>query len=152
MGKRATFSSSLLKEHADIGHLFDNHQRALLLRDIDVALASLATFSETLERHIAYEEKTVLPLYAAKGGETEGGTLKIFQAEHRKLLDTAAKLTKHTGALYGSRDMLGSILALLDEEAGFKGLLNHHSLREKNLLFPRLDARTTATERRKVLN
>jgi len=141
----------LLKEHEDMEHLFDSHQRALLSRDLESALAMISIFSRTLERHIDYEEKSVLPLYVAKGGETEGGTLKIFQAEHNKLRDFAAKLTKHTAALYGSRDILGSILALLDQEAMFKGLLSHHTLREHTLLFPRLDARTTVEERRKVL-
>jgi hemerythrin superfamily protein len=48
-------------------------------------------------------------------------------------------------------DMVGSILNLLDEEALFKGLFNHHALREQNLLFPRLDAVTSETEREEAL-
>jgi iron-sulfur cluster repair protein YtfE (RIC family) len=142
--------SSLEGEHEELEHLFDHHQRALLERNVGTALATLNTFGDDLEQHIEFEEETLLPIYAEEGGETPGGTLKIFQAEHRKLREEAARLMVRTQALYASKDMMGSILALLDEEAMFKGLFRHHALREKNLLFPRLDERTTE-EQRKVL-
>ena len=142
--------SSLEGEHEELEHLFGHHQRALLERNVGTALAVLTTFGDELEQHIEYEEETLLPFYAEEGGETPGGTLKIFQAEHRKLREGTTRLVGKTQALYASKDMMGSILALLDEEAMFKGLFRHHSLREKNLLFPRLDVRTTE-EQRKVL-
>lgn len=142
---------SLLDEHTELDHLFESHQRALLAKNVDTALAVLTTFGNELDQHIDYEERTLLPFYAEEGGETEGGTLKIFQAEHRKLREGASRLTRKTEALYSSPDVMGSILALLDEEAMFKGLFRHHALREKNLLFPRLDARTTEEQRKKML-
>ena len=89
-----------------------------------------------------------MPLYADQGAETAGATLEIFQAEHRKLRDGLTKLTRTTEALSASEDPIGSILALLDEETAFKGLLHHHASREQNLLFPRLDERTTEEERK----
>jgi iron-sulfur cluster repair protein YtfE (RIC family) len=142
--------SSLEGEHAELEHLFDSHQRALLDKNIGTAAAVLNTFGDELEQHIEFEEEALLPIYAEEGGETEGGTLKIFQAEHQKLRAEAARLAAKTHALYASKDVMGSILALLDEESMFKGLFRHHALREKNLLFPRLDERTTE-EQRKVL-
>ncbi len=144
--------SSLLSEHDDLGALFDKHQRALLARDVGTALAVITRFENALDRHITYEDEVLLPLYAAKRAETEGGSLPIFRAEHRKLQETAAKLAQSTGALYMSPDMLGAILKLLDEEALFKGLFHHHALREENLLFPRLDAFTSEAEREKALH
>jgi hemerythrin-like domain-containing protein len=143
--------SLLLSEHAGLEELFGKHQRALLSKDVDTALATLATFNSRMNRHIGYEEEVLLPLYAAKGKETTGGTLPIFQAEHRKLREAAAKLARHTEALQTSSDILGSIIALLDEEAMFKGLFNHHSQREESLLFPQLDACTTDAERKRAL-
>lgn len=140
-----------MAEHSELETLFNTHQRALLAKDVDGALGSIMRFGNMLVRHILYEEKTVLPLYAAKAGETPGGTLQIFHAEHRKLRESAARLRRRTAALKGSSDMLGSIIGLLDEEAMFKGLFQHHSLREQNLLFPRLDASTTEDERKKAL-
>ena len=143
--------SSLLDEHAELEHLFNSHQRALLAKNVDTALAALTTFGDELDQHIDYEEHTLFPVFAEEGGETEGATLKIFQAEHRKLLEGAVRLTRKTEALYASTDMMASILALLDEEAMFKGLFHHHALREKNLLFPRLDERTTEEQRKRML-
>jgi hemerythrin-like domain-containing protein len=105
-----------------------------------------------LERHIALEDQVLLPLYAAKGAETEGGTLTIFHAEHRKLREMVAALARDTEALGSSTDLLGSILKLFDQEAMFKGLFSHHADREENLLFPRLEACTTAAERGRALS
>jgi hemerythrin-like domain-containing protein len=143
--------SALLGEHEELEELFNKHQRALLAKDLETAVATICTFQNRLQRHIAYEDRVLLPLFAAKGAETEGATLPIFQVEHRKLRETAASLAKRTAALYDSSDILGSILKLLDDEWLFKGLFNHHALREKNAFFPRLDACTTEFERKRAL-
>ena len=142
--------SSLLSEHADLEALFNTHQRALMTRDLEPALGAIVKFENLLKQHIAFEEEVLLPIYNAKRLQTLGGTVPIFQAEHRKLVQFIAKLTRYTEALPESSDILGSILKLLEEEAMFKGLLHHHSLREKNLLFPRLDAYTSEPEREKA--
>jgi hemerythrin-like domain-containing protein len=143
--------SSLLSEHDDLEAMFDKHQRALLARDIDAALAAITTFENALNHHIQFEDQVVLPLFVAKNAETEGATLAIFNAEHRKLHELAGQLYHKTESLYNSPDLLGSILKLLDDEALFKGLFSHHAQREKNLLFPRLDACTTEFERKRAL-
>jgi hemerythrin-like domain-containing protein len=149
MSPTQTFAS-ILAQHSDLERLFDKHQRALLSKDLEGAMATLKTFENELGRHIAIEDQVLLPLYSAKGGEVEGGTLAIFHAEHRKLQEMAASLAQDTAALESSSDLLGSILKLLDQEALFKGLFSHHAAREENLLFPRLEACTTAVERRRV--
>ena len=142
---------SVLSEHIDLEHLFEKHQRALVSRDIAASLAAIQAFERGLLQHIAFEDDVLLPLYAAKGAEVEGGTLSIFHAEHRKLKEMAEDLVRQSLALERSSDLLGSILEILDHEALFKGLFSHHAVREENLLFPALEARTTQGEREKVL-
>src|SRR5262250_2055589 len=144
-------SLSLVSEHDELEDLFKEHQLALLTRDLNLSFAMIKAFEDALERHIEYENEVLLPLYAAKKAETEGATLPIFRAEHRKLREVCAKLTHSTAGLNSSSDILASILTVLDEEALFKGLFSHHRLREENLLFPRLDACTTEWEREKAL-
>jgi hemerythrin-like domain-containing protein len=139
---------SLSSEHVELDQLFNTHQRALVARDLDLALATLTAFKVRLENHVDFEERRLLPLYADKNAETPGGTLEIFQAEHRKIREEVSKLLARTESLQVSDDVLGSILGLLDEESVFKGLFHHHALREENLLFPRLDERTTEEERK----
>jgi len=149
--KYAHSFSCLIGEHAELERLFDLHQRALLEGNVGAAVAVLKTFDDELCENIDYEEDVLLPLFAQEGGETEGATLEIFQAEHRKMREQADKLTTKTQALFASSDLMGSIIALMDEEAMFKGLFHHHALREKNLLFPRLDERTTEEQRERLM-
>ena len=42
--------SSLLSEHDDLEAMFDKHQRALVARDVDAALAAITTFENALNR------------------------------------------------------------------------------------------------------
>jgi hemerythrin-like domain-containing protein len=149
MNAKQTFAS-VLAEHSELERLFDKHQRAVLSKDLEGAVATLKTFENELGRHIALEDEVLLPLYAAKGGEVEGGTLAIFHAEHRKLQEMTGSLARETARLESSSDLLGSILKLLNQETLFKGLFSHHALREENLLFPKLEACTTERERRRV--
>ena len=126
MSESVSFSV-LTKDHAELNRLFDGHQRALSAKDLDVAIRSIERFKTELDRHIDFEEQRLLPIYADKGGETAGGTLELFQAEHRKLREGIRNLETKSEALRTSTDLVGSILALLlDEEALFKGLLHHH--------------------------
>jgi hemerythrin-like domain-containing protein len=142
---------AVISEHIDLEHLFEKHQRALLSRDIAASVATIQAFERALNQHIAFEDDVLLPLYASKGAEVEGGTLPIFLAEHRKLREMAADLSRRSALLENSPDILGAILEILDQEALFKGLFSHHAVREENLLFPGLEACTTEAEREKAL-
>ena len=140
----------LVDDHEKLHRLFDNHQRALLAKDIDTAMTALLKFKGDLERHIDFEESLLLPKYVRRGGQTAGGTLTIFLAEHRKLRDMLDKLSHETLALYAATDVDAKIIEIFDQEALFKGLISHHAAREHNLLIPRLETRTTVAERHQL--
>lgn len=140
--------TSLVARHKELEHQFDVHQRALLASDIGAAVAALTEFQSQLQAHIDFEERRLLPLYADTQAETAGGTLEIFQAEHRKLREGVHALIQKTELLYTSHDLSGAILQLLSDETSFKGLFQHHAVREQSQLFPRLDERTTEEERK----
>jgi iron-sulfur cluster repair protein YtfE (RIC family) len=144
--------SELATEHAHLDRLFRKHQRSLIESEIDNAVSILKSFATELDRHIDFEEQRLFTLYADKGGETAGGTLELFQAEHRKLRESLEHLIRQVETLGASTDRIGSILSLLDEENIFKGLFHHHAFREQNLLFPRLDELSTEEERKIWLN
>ena len=91
-------------------------------------------FQHSLSRHIAFEESHLLPKYAQEGGEVAGGTLAIFQAEHRKLLEMMDKLAKDCMALFAAADLDGQIIVILDQETLFKGLLSDEEDKEKRSL------------------
>jgi hypothetical protein len=48
-------------------------------------------------------------------------------------------------------DLSREILKLFDEQALFKHLVEHHDLREQNILYPALDEMTDEAERRDLL-
>lgn len=146
--KTANSYASLSKGHKDLDHLFDSHQRGLLVGDIKVSLAALTKFRSDLERHIDFEERRLLPLYADQGTKTAGETLKILQAEHRKLRHDVAGLTQRTEQLFNSVDLPGSTLALLSDEVEFKKLFHRHVDREQRVLFPQLAERATDQDRK----
>ena len=143
--------SALLRDHEGLRGLFEDHQRSLLNKDIDNAVGIFTEFEEVLSRHIRFEETYLLPKYAQEGGETAGGTLAIFQAEHEKLLAVTSQLAHEILALYGGTDIDAQIIRLLDQETSLKGLLDHHAHREENILAPRLEERTTSAERADLL-
>jgi hemerythrin-like domain-containing protein len=83
----------------------------------------------------------VLPKYVQQGLETAGGTLEIFQAEHRKLKEMIQSLTRATLRLFNADDLDAQLIAIFDQETLFKGLFKHHADREQSILIPRLLAR-----------
>ena len=89
----------------------------------------------------------MLPLYADQGTVTAGETLKILQAEHRKLRHDIASLIQRTEQLFKSVDLPGSTLELLSDEVEFKNLFHHHVDREQKVLFPQLDERAAEEDR-----
>ena len=51
-----------------------------------------------------------------------------------------------------SGDPVRRVIRLLDEEAMFKRLCDHHDMRERNIFFPALDRVTDETERLELIN
>lgn len=143
--------ATLLHDHEELNTLFENHQRALLSKDIGRANSALIGFRRLLDEHIRLEEESILPLFVAKHAESPGATRQLFQAEHRKITEIADKLANETLKLSAAADLDRCVIDLMDQEALFKSLLSHHTLREQNGLFPKLDSCTTQKERSSVL-
>ena len=141
----------LLLVHQDLDELFLRHQEALLDRDVPMADSLLGRFQTGIKAHIRLEEDHLLPLFA-RAGVIRGAQPELFQGEHRKILlflqDFRDALAEKAG---DPSHLTRRILALFDREAMFKHLMEHHDLREKNVLYPTLDQVTTLAERRALL-
>ena len=152
MGEDLSFLE-LLKLHREFDELFLYHQEALLSLDIYGASEILARYKPELLTHMKQEEDLLLPLYQARAGRIPGGPVEFFLGEHKKM---AAFIDEFQKALIRMRSESGSqlkrsIIALLDRESTYKCLLEHHNLREKNILYPWLDRVTTEAERATIL-
>jgi hemerythrin-like domain-containing protein len=142
---------SLLEVHRALDALFAVHQEALLDRDIMAASEKLDAFDAGIREHIALEEDRLLPIYR-RAGPLPGGAIEIYQAEHRKILEYLSRFRAVLGEIAGSAPDAQTVIRLLDEEARFKHLMEHHDLREQNILYAVLDRIATPAEKLAILS
>lgn len=140
----------MMERHAALDALFLAHQTALLDRDRARAVETLAAYRAALEAHVREEEERILPLYAERAPQPAGGGTSMFLDEHRKIRQLAGELDAATAALPPAPEPK-QLLAVLDREATFKNLMDHHDRRERAFLYPGLDAVTTPAERAALL-
>jgi hypothetical protein len=143
---------ALLEIHTVLRELFAQHQEALLDLDLPHALERLEEFERRLQPHIWEEETVLLPIYA-RAGAIPGGPPLLFTGEHQRMREFLAGFKQALSSLatHPAGELKRGILWLLDRQASFKGLMEHHNLRESSLFYPALDRVTTEAERRKIL-
>lgn len=142
---------ALLQVHRALDALFAVHQEALLDRDITTAAKKLAAFDARIREHIALEEDRLLPIYR-RAGCIPGGAVELYQAEHRKILEYLSRFRAALDEMTGGAPDAQTVIRLLDEEARFKHLMEHHDLREQNILYAALDRVATPAEKLAILS
>lgn len=128
---------SLLEVHAQLEELFLLHQEALLRLDIARAGDLLERYELALQAHMRDEDEYLLPRYAA-GGAAPRASAELFEAEHDRIKHFVAKFRVRVDQLAADPTPRG-VIALITDQALFKGLMEHHDIREKELLYPTLD-------------
>jgi len=142
---------SLLEIHARLSEGFLDHQGALLDLDIPLGLMRLQSFEQQLKAHIRVEEDLLLPIYR-RAGSVPHGSVELFTGEHRRMIELVSSFTNTIGEILSRPlNLKWRVLDLFDHQALFKGLLEHHDLRERNILYPTIDGVTTEEERRDLL-
>jgi hemerythrin-like domain-containing protein len=142
---------SLLEIHKDLKELFLEHQEALLDGDLIQAEHRLEEFERALLDHMQKEEDLLFPVYE-RAGAIPGGPPVLFTGEHKRMRELLGGFKRALSSLEQNPDgRKRGILWLLDRQATFKNLMEHHDLREANILYPALDRVTTMAERRDIL-
>lgn len=139
--------ATLLDLHAELDDLFAEHQFALLHFDFDQALGKLRDYERCLLAHMVDEEEYLIPIYAERGEIPRAGAPKLFLDDHEKMRAHLSLFIETTESLQGEKEPEALVIKLLDREAFFKRLCGHHDIREREILYPVLDAVTDATER-----
>ncbi len=137
--------------HHEHEQLFYLHQKALIDRQVNVAFELLQKYEHLLNEHILLEEKMLFPVYAAH--EKEGGEVILFTGEHKRIKEFVQRFYEWLYAIkQASADEQDKLmLKLLDHQALFKGLIEHHHRREEIYLFPTLDEVLKGYQKNKVL-
>ena len=144
--------SELLKLHRDLDVVFTRHQHALLHFKFDEAAQLLRDYRDRLERHMAFEEGTLLPLYTERVSIEKGGEAKLFLDEHEKMKNFVQLFITATDQLKSDTSPEDALLTLLDREFFYLKLCSHHDTREARFLYAGLDAVTSDAERTDLVN
>lgn len=142
----------LEQAHRGLAELFLRHQEALLELDLALALARLDDYERELRAHITLEEEVLMPVYR-RAGRIPGGPVEFFTGEHQRLLEFLARFSDALRLLPGrpTEALRREVIGVLDAEARFKTLIEHHHQREHNIFFPALDRVTSEAERAALL-
>lgn len=141
-----------MKFHKELEELFLKHQEELICLKIKKARKHLEEFAKELRHHMYVEEKYVLPLYEKKVAQQPGGGAFLFLGEHQKLKEFLRKTVSKMNKLSAKdKNIRRKVIDLLDLETRFKDIYLHHDLREKNMLYPKLDKAINNKEREVLL-
>jgi hemerythrin-like domain-containing protein len=98
------------------------------------------------------EETFILPLYRERVGRILGGDPEFFTLEHRNILRNLVTAKESLRRLAADpRAGRRQAHEFLDQEGMLLHLLEHHDLREKNVLYPRLNDVVSEQEREDLL-
>jgi iron-sulfur cluster repair protein YtfE (RIC family) len=136
--------------HRELEDIFYWHQVALLRGDYGGAKALLDNYEETLSTHMAEEEEILIPLYVQRAPPLQGGKGEFFKQEHDKIKEWIGRLKLRMSRVENKPDPK-IVIDLFDDEAWFKKIIEHHTLRENRILYPALENVVTEKEKSSLL-
>ncbi len=128
----------LLQVHPVLEDVFLLHQEALLLLDVPAARDLLSRYRELIHLHMHHEESVVLPLFEPL--QTVKWPATLYSGQHDKMRSHLCGIDERLEKLSDSDPDRRAVLALLDAEATYKHLEEHHDGAERQGLFPICDA------------
>lgn len=144
--------SELLDLPHDLEELFFRHQQKLLHFEFDEALEILTEYETALVKHITDENTHLLPIYIERGTIKKGGAAQMFFDEHEKLINHIALFKEETAKLKSEETVDEKLVWLIEREAFYKKLHDHHDIRETDFLYHELDRITSDEEKLELLN
>ena len=140
--------------HQGLDELFLLHQEAVLLGRFDDAIQLLNCFKELHHLHMGFEDEKLIPgLYGL--GDRGRWPASLYRDEHAKVQDLMVKTENNLLSLSKSqlsgKDLRRVVIAFLDRERTFKGLLEHHQEREEAGILPELDKQTDTKWRAEII-
>lgn len=127
------------RDHDRLDALFQQFQH-LTTTDAGHAKDCFREFKSGLERHVAWEEEILFPLFEEKTGMRDTGPTEVMRMEHeqiRQLLDAI-----HQG--------LHQSTASDSDESALLEVLHAHNQKEEQILYPAIDELLTEQDRFEV--
>ena len=132
-----TISAMFDEDHDRLDALFKSFQ-TLKRTDFPKATSAFLEFKAGLQRHVAWEEDVMFPLWEKKSGMTGGGPTIVMRNEHREIGECLESLARKVQAQNPETDR---------EEAILLELLDRHNMSEEEVLYPEMDHLISPEER-----
>ncbi len=113
------------------------------LVDIERAESIFLLFKNELERHIAWEEHILFPVFERKTGIKDGGPTSVMRMEHIQIKDHLQKIQRKLHAK--------KVQDLCEEQVALFKLLESHNQKEENILYPEIDNLTSEQEKDQMI-
>ena len=143
--------NDVLEVHRHLGELFYEHQCALLDFNFQRALERLEEYEAALLAHMREEEELLIPLYGERAMPERGGAANFFLLEHEKMRRHLAHFREQLPKLAHMPEPTRALIKLLDQEATYKHIVEHHDVREERFLYPTLERVTNDEEKAELL-
>lgn len=126
---------------------------ALTALRLEEAREHLTLLAAELQAHAAREEAFILPKYERIGTFPRGASLEILDGDHRMLDKLAARAVAIVERLFEAprEDLRRQVVLHLDAFLRLRSVLEHHTLRETELMYPVLDDALDEDELRAAL-
>lgn len=132
-----TISTMFDEDHERLDALFKSYQ-TLKQTDFLKAKSAFLEFKAGLQRHVAWEEEVMFPLWEKKSGMTGGGPTIVMRNEHREIWECLESL---------ARKIQGQNSETAREEEILLDLLDRHNMSEEEVLYPEMDHLISPEER-----
>jgi iron-sulfur cluster repair protein YtfE (RIC family) len=129
MSEQNTITVFFEQDHDRLDKLFKTFQQ-LKRSDFAKAKGAFTEFKVGLQRHIAWEEDLLFPLWEKKTGRSEEGPTVVMRVEHRQIGQQLEAI--HRKVVEQNPDSDQEEQALLD-------LLGSHNRKEERALYPAID-------------
>lgn len=135
-----SIADSFEKDHDRLDQLFRDYLQSKNSHYAN-ARENFISFKHGLERHIAWEEEILFPIFRRKTGIIEG-PVAVMEEEHRQILDIIRQINLNVENNDASSNRLEHDLIMI---------IGRHNIKEENVLYPVLDQLLTEIEKTDVL-
>jgi iron-sulfur cluster repair protein YtfE (RIC family) len=137
-----TFSHFYAHDHDRLDNLFEEYT-SLKTTDGNRAGQRFREFTLGLERHMAWEEGLLFPLWEAKTGIRETGPTAVMRREHQQIREFLSRM----GAALEAGTM-----PTAEDDSGLAAIVAVHNKKEELMLYPMIDRQSTVEERQQVFS
>lgn len=145
--------SQLIEIHTELEDVFLLHQEALTLLALDAARELLEIHGQLLLLHMRHEEELLLPVFD-RAGPVQKWPRVLYTGQHEKMRGMLERVRESLDEMCQKPPLRArrSMIRVLDYEATYKHLVEHHEGAEREGLFPIADTLATPEERRTLLS